>query len=106
MSIVIDFLIAQINRTQGLNRRPFDHAAPVDIPRGRWGIAHYGIMVPNLPKPFRFFDAIVIPGTAHAPVFGKRSLAAGAPATSCSSLGRPAGAPITGTGYIEWIDRR
>jgi hypothetical protein len=93
VSSVIDFVIGQINRTQGLNRRPFDHATPVAIQHGRFGIVHYGIMVPDLPEPFRFFDAIVILGTAHAPVFGKRSLAAGAPEDSAWVLTGSAATP-------------
>jgi hypothetical protein len=77
MSTVSDFVITQLNRTRHLNGRPFDRSTSVAIPHGRWGIAHYGVMVPNLPEPFRFFDAIVILGTARAPIFGKRSLATG-----------------------------
>lgn len=60
MSTAYDFVIAQVNRTRSPNTRPFDPATSVAIPHGRWGIAHYGIMVPNLPEPFRFFDAIVV----------------------------------------------
>ena len=82
MSTVVDFVIAQLNRTQRPNRQPFDRATSVAIPHGQWGIVHYGIMVPNLPEPFRFFDAIVILGTARVPIFGKRSLAMGDPDNS------------------------
>jgi hypothetical protein len=42
VSTVFDFVIAQLNRTRG----------------------------PNLPEPFRFFDAIVVLGTARVPIFG------------------------------------
>ena len=56
-------------------------------------------MVPNLPEPFRFFDAIVILGTAHAPVFGKRSLAAGAPDDSAWVL---TGSAVTPNGFEQY----
>jgi hypothetical protein len=99
VSTVIDFVITQINRTRGLNRRPFDHATSVAAPHGRWGIVHYGIMVPNLPDPFRFFDAIVILGTARAPIFGKRSLAAGDPDDSAWIL---TGSAVTANGFEQY----
>ena len=70
MSTVFDFVIAQLNRTRGPNRRAFDSATPVAIPHGQWGIVRYGVMMPNLPEPFRFFDAIVVLGTARVPIFG------------------------------------
>jgi Family of unknown function (DUF6670) len=50
-------------------------------------------MVPDLPEPFRFFDAIVILGTARAPIFGKRSLAAGEPGDSAWILTGSAAIP-------------
>jgi len=74
MSRLVNAVLSRINRTRGLNARPFDPATSVAPPHGRWGIVHYGVMVPGLPAPFRFFDAIVILGTARAPVFGNRSL--------------------------------
>ena len=93
MSTVSDFVITQLNRTRHLNGRPFDRSTSVAIPHGRWGIAHYGVMVPNLPEPFRFFDAIVILGTARAPIFGKRSLATGDPDGSAWILTGSAATP-------------
>ena len=59
--------------------RPFDSATSVAIPHGQWGIVHYGVMMPNLSEPFRFFDAVVVLGTARVPIFGERSLATGDP---------------------------
>jgi len=99
VSTVVDFVIGQINRTRDLNRQPFDHATSVATPHGRWGIVHYGIMVPNLPDPFRFFDAIVILGTARAPIFGKRSLAAGDPGDSAWIL---TGSAVTPNGFEQY----
>jgi hypothetical protein len=99
MSTAIDLVIAQINRTRDLNRRPFDRATSVATPHGRWGIVHFGIMVPNLPDPFRFFDAIVILGTARAPVFGKRSLAAGDPDDSAWIL---TGSAVIPNGFEQY----
>jgi hypothetical protein len=99
MSTVSDFVISQLNRTRPLNGRPFDRSTSVAIPHGRWGIAHYGIMVPNLPEPFRFFDAIVILGTARAPIFGKRSLATGDPDDSAWIL---TGSALTTDGFEQY----
>jgi hypothetical protein len=99
VSTVFDFLVTQVNRTRGLNRRPFDQATSVAIPHGRWGIVHYGVMVPNLPDPFRFFDAIVILGTARAPIFGTRSLASGDPADSAWIL---TGSGVTPDGFEQY----
>jgi hypothetical protein len=99
VSTVLDFVIAQFNRTRSLNRRPFDPATSVAIPNGRWGIAHYGIMVPNLPEPFSFFDAIVVLGTARAPIFGQRSLAAGDPDNSAWIL---TGSAVTPNGFAQY----
>jgi hypothetical protein len=74
MSRLVNAILSQINRTGVLNARPFDPATRVAPPHGRWGIVHYGVMVPGLPAPFRFFDAIVVLGTARAPVFANPSL--------------------------------
>jgi hypothetical protein len=99
VSIALEFVVAQLNRTRGLNGRPFDRTTSVAIPHGRWGIAHYGVMVPNLPEPFRFFDAIVILGTARAPIFGKRSLATGDPDDSAWIL---TGSAATPNGFEQY----
>src|SRR6185312_11629935 len=56
-------------------------------------------MVPNLPEPFRFFDAIVILGTARAPIFGKRSLAVGRPQDSAWVL---TGSAVTPNGFAQY----
>jgi hypothetical protein len=45
-------------------------ATSVAIPHGQREIVRYGVMMPNLPEPFRFFDAIVVLGTARIPIFG------------------------------------
>lgn len=63
-----------VNRTGGRNGRPFDLAAPTHTPRGRWGVAHFGVMVPGLPAPFHSLDAIVVLGTSRAPIFDNRPL--------------------------------
>jgi hypothetical protein len=99
MSTVVDFVIARLNRTRRLNGRPFDRATSVAIPHGQWGIAHYGVMVPDLPEPFRFFDAIVILGTARAPIFGKRSLATGDPDDAAWIL---TGSAVTPNGFVRY----
>ena len=84
------------------NPADIDRAASVAIPHGRWGIAHCGVMVPNLPEPFRFFDAIVILGTARAPIFGKRSLATGDPDDSAWILTGSAATPSSSSPTPAW----
>lgn len=69
-------LLASINRTDALNRRGFDPATALHTPTGRWGLVHYGVMIPNLPAPLRYLDAIVVLGTARARVFDNRPLVA------------------------------
>ncbi|CAM3873213.1 DUF6670 family protein [Smaragdicoccus niigatensis] len=64
-----------INRTHELNRRPFDANTTIATQHGRFGIIHYGVMIPGLPEPFCFFDAIVVLGTSKAPIFDNRKLA-------------------------------
>jgi hypothetical protein len=79
---LLESLFALVNRTAELNARPFDPTTPTLPPRDCWGIAHYGVMVPDLPEPFRFLDAIVILGTARAPIFGTRDLVTTTPEDS------------------------
>ena len=67
-------LLGLVNRTADRNRAPFDPATDVSTPHDRWSIVHYGIMVPDLPAPFRFFDVIVILGSAKVPIFDNREL--------------------------------
>lgn len=77
-----DALSAQVNRIGARNERRFDPTGTTHTQRGRWGIVHYGVMVPGLPDPFRFLDLIVILGTARAPVFDNRALVRGTPSDS------------------------
>ena len=77
-----DLALAQVNRTADRNRRPFDLTTDTAAPHGRWGVVHYGIMAPDLPEPFRFFDIIVILGTSKAPIFDNRELVVTTPEDS------------------------
>lgn len=63
-------LLGIVNRTAALNERPFDSRTPMRPPSGRgrnW--AHYGVMVPGLPEPHRFFGVMSILGTPGVSVF-------------------------------------
>lgn len=63
-------LLGAVNRTDALNERPFDSRTPMRPPSGRgrnW--AHYGVMVPGLPEPHRFFGVMSILGTPGIAVF-------------------------------------
>lgn len=67
---MIEQLVGGINRTAGRNGRPFDEHTPIRTPAGRrrnW--AHYGVMVPGLPAPHRFFGVMSILGTPGVSIF-------------------------------------
>lgn len=74
-------LAAAINRTDAVNGVPF--AAPVAMtPRvhERWfSWVHYGVMVPGLPEPHRFFGVMAILGTSGAACFDNDRLIATTP---------------------------
>ncbi len=78
MNQLYEAVLGQVNRTSALNGQAFDPATPVPTRRGTGDVVHYGVMVPGLPEPIRFLDAIVILGTARAPIFGS-ARAAGRP---------------------------
>lgn len=66
----IERLAGVINRTAARNGRPFDVLTPMRPPGGRrrsW--AHYGVMVPGLPAPHRFFGVMSILGTPGVAIF-------------------------------------
>ncbi len=64
-------VLSKILNTLGtLNERPFDPGtsiAPPDSAVRAWG--HYGVMIPNLPEPYNFFNVLSIVGTPGATVF-------------------------------------
>lgn len=86
-------LLQLANRTEQLNAQPFDPATEVHTPRDRWGIVHYGVMVPGLPAPLRFLDAIVVLGSSTAPIFDNRSLVTTTPEDSAWVM--------TGSGLVK-----
>ena len=64
-----------VNRIDPLNRRGYTSAVPEHRPDGKWKVAHYGIMIPGLPEPVRFFDMISVLGTAtNVPLFAAPEL--------------------------------
>ncbi|QSE88015.1 hypothetical protein JWS13_04955 (plasmid) [Rhodococcus pseudokoreensis] len=74
-------ILGSINRR--INSRPFDAmTTPIHTPRGRYGLVHYGVIVPGLPDPLRFFNAILILGDARIPVFDNRGYTTTTPADS------------------------
>lgn len=66
-------LTASLNRR--INRRAFDPSTPVRTPHRQYGLVHYGVIVPDLPAPLRFFNLIAILGAARTPAFDNRRLA-------------------------------
>ncbi|WP_018179248.1 DUF6670 family protein [Jongsikchunia kroppenstedtii] len=74
-SVSLNILAPLFNRTGRLNGHPFDPATPLHLPQGKWKIIHFGMMIPDLPDPIRFFDIIAILGTAsRVPAFAAPSL--------------------------------
>ncbi|WP_433567724.1 DUF6670 family protein [Nocardia sp. CA-151230] len=66
----VERLVGVINRTATRNGHPFDMLTPMRAPGGRrrhW--AHYGVMVPGLPAPHRFFGVMSILGTPGVAIF-------------------------------------
>jgi hypothetical protein len=61
----------RLNRAGDLNGRPFSNAIPmVPLVGERWfSWVHYGVMVPGLPEPHRFFNVMAILGTTGAVCF-------------------------------------
>jgi hypothetical protein len=52
-----------IDRSNGINGEPFDPAKTSMIPQhGKYTTVHYGIMIPNLPEPFRFLNLLTVLG--------------------------------------------
>ncbi|MFW0791291.1 DUF6670 family protein [Gordonia sp. CPCC 205333] len=64
LSRIYNAVGSQVNRIDSLNRAAFDPTTPQHPAVDRWKIVHYGIMVPDLPAPFQFFDMISVLGTA------------------------------------------
>ncbi len=57
------FLRNMADRTAQINGVPFDPAqVPMLPPTGKYTTVHYGIMIPNLPEPFRFLNMITVLG--------------------------------------------
>lgn len=93
---LVDVLAGQVNRTRALDGRPFDPATPIGSPHGRFGIVHYGVMVPGLPAPLRSFDVVAILGNPRVPVFDNGWLAQPDPSDSVYLL--------TGVGGEEYSE--
>lgn len=55
-----------LDRGPALQARPFDCPQLIrpNIHKRLFSVSHYGIMIPNLPEPFRFFSLMSILGTA------------------------------------------
>ncbi|WIM90025.1 hypothetical protein PT015_11710 [Candidatus Mycobacterium wuenschmannii] len=60
----------RLNRNSRRIGRPFDPRTPLAPPHGvRSSWAHYGLMVPNLPEPYRTFGVMSIVGTPGIAIF-------------------------------------
>ena len=82
MNTVARLLEPRLNRVGAMNRLPFDPRLSTAPPTGRWGIVHYGVMVPGVADPFRFLTNIVILGTARGvPAWNNAALLDGEPAS-------------------------
>lgn len=83
-----------LNRQASMDGVPFDFGAGLPgVARG-FAVAHYGVMVPDLPEPFRFFNAIVALGDASSvPIYSN--------AHSIKTTKDDAAFVLTGTGALE-----
>jgi hypothetical protein len=67
---VLQSLLAIPDRSSKHDGRPFDPRTPFTPPSGRFrNWAHYGVMVPGLPEPYRAFGLMSIVGTPGVEVF-------------------------------------
>jgi hypothetical protein len=67
-------LARAVNRAGALNGRPFEGGTPFGPPQGRYRTAHYGIMVPNLPQPYRFLNVVAVVGQPKVRIFRNQHL--------------------------------
>jgi hypothetical protein len=66
----ISSLAQRLNRNDRHIGRPFDPRTSIAPPHGlRSSWAHYGVMVPNLPEPYRTFGVMSIVGTPGIAIF-------------------------------------
>jgi hypothetical protein len=63
-----------VNRAPSLNGTAFDPGTPFGPPQGRYRTVHYGIMVPNLPEPYRFVNVIAVIGQPRVKIFRNEHL--------------------------------
>jgi hypothetical protein len=93
---LIDLLAGQVNRAPGLDGQLFEPATSLAPPHGRYGIVHYGVMVPSLPAPLRSLDVVAVLGNPRVPIFDNNWLAQADPADSVYLL--------TGIGGAEYSE--
>ncbi|MGX1811518.1 DUF6670 family protein [Nocardia sp. NPDC055321] len=101
----IERAIGVINRTRRRNARPFDPATPMSPPSGRrrnW--AHYGVMVPGLAAPHRFFGVMSILGTPGVAIFANDHAITSTPADTVY-LSSATGSMTGGQFLVREIDR-
>ncbi len=57
---------AVFDTAETLQGKPFTDAALIrpNIDRKLFNVSHYGIMIPNLPEPFKFFSLMAVIGTS------------------------------------------
>ncbi len=58
-----------LDRSHAINGEPVDPRITAEPPHGRYGMVHYGLMLPNLPAPYRFLNVILIVGQPKARLF-------------------------------------
>ncbi|MDH6282489.1 DUF6670 family protein [Prescottella agglutinans] len=73
-------VVGVVNRVGSGPERPLSAPPSMRPPAGRWfNWAHYGVMVPNLPEPHRYFGIMAIVGTPEVTVFANDHVVATTP---------------------------
>ncbi|MDP1540209.1 MAG: hypothetical protein Q8L72_06105 [Moraxellaceae bacterium] len=62
--------VAQLlDRSADFSGQPFDPDTTICPPQGLYSTVHYGLMLPNLPVPYRFLNVIVVAGQPKVKLF-------------------------------------
>jgi len=73
-------VVGVVNRVGSGPEPPLSTPPSMRPPAGRWfNWAHYGVMVPNLPEPHRYFGIMAIVGTPEVTVFANDHVVATTP---------------------------
>ena len=95
-----------IDTTASQHGKPFKEAAMIrpNVDRKLFNVSHYGVMIPNLPEPFRYFSLMAIIGTAGNRLIDTEHMLVDKPSRNVTQVNGTA-APCTGQFASYSIDR-